>query len=66
MNTLNLNAYGVSEMTKEEMMTIDGGGPLKDALNKAVEWVVGVVKEVICALACPCPCKQQTPPPPAN
>ena len=25
MNTLNLNAYGVSEMTKQEMMETDGG-----------------------------------------
>jgi hypothetical protein len=41
MKTLNLNAYGVSEMSLEEMQLVDGGG-LKEtlcAIGKALEAV---------------------------
>jgi hypothetical protein len=40
MNTLNLKAYGVSEMSKKEMLEVDGGGRVKDALIAAANAIV--------------------------
>jgi hypothetical protein len=33
MKSLDLNAYGVSEMNQQEMLIVDGGNILKDAAN---------------------------------
>jgi lactobin A/cerein 7B family class IIb bacteriocin len=44
MNTLNLNAYGVSEMNKQEMVETDGGSFL---LGLGIGIIIGAI---ICAL----------------
>jgi hypothetical protein len=55
MNKLDLSAYGVSELTKEEMVTIDGGGKLKDFFIAVGEFIVDTVRDALCKLLCPCP-----------
>ncbi|MDR0437035.1 MAG: hypothetical protein LBH22_01895 [Bacteroidales bacterium] len=40
MKTLDLNAYGVSEMNKQEMMEIDGGG-----WGSVGRWLIRVIRD---------------------
>ncbi|MDR0834232.1 MAG: hypothetical protein LBN93_08645 [Candidatus Symbiothrix sp.] len=42
MKTLDLNAYGVSAMTHQEMVDIDGGNIFEDAWN----WIKGAANTV--------------------
>jgi hypothetical protein len=53
MKDLNLSAYGVTEMTQQEMLSIDGGNIFKDAVNwvknaaeDVVDWVGGAAQDV--------------------
>ncbi|GHU71113.1 hypothetical protein FACS189413_12420 [Bacteroidia bacterium] len=46
MNTLNLNAYGVSEMNSEELSEVYGGG-WAGTIGKAIGYAVGYVAACI-------------------
>ena len=67
MSTFNLEAYGVVEASREEMVAINGGSRLR-LVRKAAAWIVGlftayeigkevhdlVTDDVVCN--CPCYC----------
>jgi len=59
MKNFDLDAYGVVEMTQQELLEVNGGGgfwqAIGDALTSAAQWVAGVVRDALCALLCPCP-----------
>jgi hypothetical protein len=56
MNTLNLNAYGVSEMNKQEMIETDGGIPIWIPIVLVVALVMAPTKTAGGTEVCNCCC----------
>jgi hypothetical protein len=46
MKNLDLNAYGVSEMSQQEMLTVDGGGLFSNILN-AIRGIFAAIVNII-------------------
>lgn len=46
MNKLDLNAYGVTELNRTDAISLNGGGPVEEAVEKLIGGVVDAIKSL--------------------